>query len=264
MAEAALSGRAGAGWLSGVEAALIAQRGYLLPWAPVALGTGIGLYFLLPEEPGPWAWTVIGLAGMLALLARRMVPLAFAPLLLGLALMAGGVGLAGWRAHSVAAPVLGFRYYGPIEGRIVGIDRSASDALRLTLDRVVLEDLAPDRTPVRVRVSLQGDQRWFVPEPGRDVMLTGHLAAPSGPAEPGDFDFRRTAWFDALGAVGWTRNPVLTVEAPQGGLWIHRLRNQLSEAVRSRIPGDAGGLAAAVMTGDRSGLSQRANQSLRD
>jgi competence protein ComEC len=34
--------------------------------------------------------------------------------------------------------------------------------------------------------------------------------------------------------------------------------------VKARIPGDAGGLAAAVMTGDRSGLSQRATQSLRD
>lgn len=264
MAEVALSGRARAGWLSGVEAALIAQRGHLLPWAPAALGTGIGIYFLLPVEPDAWAWAVVGLVGALALLGWRTAPLAFAPLILGLALIAGGAGLAGWRASQVAAPVLPFRYYGPIEGRIVGIDRSSSDALRLTLDRVVLEDLAPDRTPLRVRVSLQGDQRWLVPEPGRVVMLTGHLAPPSGPAEPGDFDFRRSAWFDGLGAVGWTSNPVLTAEPPQGGLWVHRLRTRLSEAVRAHIPGDAGGLAAAVMTGDRSGLSQRANQSLRD
>ncbi len=264
MAEAALSGRAQAVWPTSLEAALIAQRGYLMPWAPVALGTGIGIYFLLPVEPDAWAWTAVGLAGLLALLAWRMAPLALAPLALGLALVAGGAGLAGWRAASVAAPVLPFRYYGPIEGRILGIDRSASDALRLTLDQVVLEDLAPDRTPARVRVSLRGDQRWLVAEPGRVVMLTGHLAPPSGPAEPGDFDFRRSAWFDGLGAVGWTSNPVLTAEPPQGGLWVHRLRTRLSEAVRALIPGDAGGLAAAVMTGDRSGLSQAANQSLRD
>lgn len=264
MAEVALSGRTGAGWLAGIEAALIAQRGYLLPWAPVALGTGIGIYFLLPVEPTDWAWVAVGLAGLLSLVAWRIAPLALAPLLLGLALVAAGLGLAGWRAHSVAAPVLGFRYYGPIEGRIVGIDRSSSDALRLTLDQVILEDLPPERTPARVRVSLLGNQKWLVPEPGRVVMLTGHLAPPSGPAEPGDFDFRRTAWFEGLGAVGWTRTPVLTARTPEGGLWVHRLRTRLSEAVRSRISGDAGGLAAAVMTGDRSGLSQEANQSLRD
>jgi competence protein ComEC len=160
--------------------------------------------------------------------------------------------------------VLEFRYYGPIEGRIVGIDRSSSDALRLTLDRVVLEDMPPKRTPERVRISLLDDQRWLVPEPGRVVMLTGHLSPPSGPAEPGDFDFRRSAWFERLGAVGWTRTPALTALPPEGGLWLHRLRTHLSEAIRARIPGDAGGLAAAVMTGDRSGLSQGANQQMRD
>ena len=52
---------------------------------------------------------------------------------------------AGLRAHMIAAPVLEFRYYGPVEGRVVEIDRSSSDALRITLDRVVLEDVAPDK-----------------------------------------------------------------------------------------------------------------------
>jgi competence protein ComEC len=54
--------------------------------------------------------------------------------------MAGGV--AGLRTASVAEPVLAFRYYGPVEGRIVGIDRSQSDKPRLTLDRVVLRDVS--------------------------------------------------------------------------------------------------------------------------
>jgi competence protein ComEC len=63
--------------------------------------------------------------------------------------------------------MLDFRYYGPVEGRIVEIDRSQSDALRLTLDRVVLREVAPDRTPARVRVSLQGEQDWLQPTPGR-------------------------------------------------------------------------------------------------
>ena len=39
------------------------------------------------------------------------------------------------RAHMMAEPVLNLalRYYGPVEGRVVALDRSASDALRLTL-----------------------------------------------------------------------------------------------------------------------------------
>ena len=57
-------------------------------------------------------------------------------------------------AWSVAAPVLDFRYYGPVEGRVVMVDRSARDRMRLTLDRVALDDAAPERMPERVRVSL--------------------------------------------------------------------------------------------------------------
>ena len=72
-------------------------------------------------------------------------------------MIALGFVLAGWRAHSVAGPVLDWRYYGPVEGRIVGMDRSASDAVRLTLDHVKLDRVAPFETPTRVRISLHGD-----------------------------------------------------------------------------------------------------------
>lgn len=251
-------------WLANVEGALLAQRGQLLSWATVALGTGIGLYFALPAEPGTPAWCALGAAVLLALVTGRFLRAAFAPLLIGLAIVGAGAGLAGWRAWAVAAPVLDFRYYGPIEGRIVGIDRSASDALRLTLDQVVLENVPPERTPATVRVSLRGEQTWLRADPGRVVLLTGHLSPPAGPSEPGDFDFRRSAWFERLGAVGWTETPILTKTPPDGGLRLHRLRTWLSEAVRARIDRDAGGLAAAVMTGDRSGLSVNANQAMRD
>jgi competence protein ComEC len=182
-----------------------------------------------------------------------------------LACVAAGILAAGLRAHSVAAPVLEGRYYGPIQGRIVDIDRSQSDALRLTLDRVVLDRRAPSRTPARVRVSLHGPQGWIAPEPGQVVILTGHLSAPPGPTEPGGFDFRRMAFFDRLGAVGYTRSPVLLWAPPAAGEQrINRLRMTLSAAVRHAIPGDPGAFAAGVTTGDRSALSLDGVEALRD
>ena len=58
--------------------------------------------------------------------------------------------------------MLDFRYYGPIEGRIVGIDRSGSDALRLTLDRVRLDRVAPDQRLRRQTERIgQGAQQAF-------------------------------------------------------------------------------------------------------
>ncbi|NJS40487.1 MAG: ComEC family competence protein [Rhodobacteraceae bacterium] len=172
---------------------------------------------------------------------------------------------AGIRAHAVDAPMLTFRYYGPVEGRIIHIDRSQSDALRLTLDRVTLREVSPDRTPLRVRISLQGEQPWLSPAPGQVVILTASLAAPEGPVEPGGFDFRRMAFFDRLGAVGYTRTPVLLLEEAEAtALPIDRLRRYLTEGMLQHMDGQAGAFAAGAMTGDRSAITEDTVQALRD
>ncbi len=246
-------------------AAMLAQRGHMFVWVPVFLGAGIGVYFALLREPSAQTLVLIGGSAVAAVLAARPVGAVLGPFVLALALVAAGFVLAAVRAQDVAAPVLGFRYYGAIEGRIVEVDRSSKDAVRLTLDTVRLDRMSPARTPARVRISLYGDQSFLVPEVGLTVMLTGHLSPPSGPAEPGGFDFRRYAWFERLGAVGYTRNPVLVAAAAEAtaDLAIDRLRADLGAALRARIDGNAGGLAAAVTTGDRSGLSGEANDAMR-
>ncbi|MBC7155875.1 MAG: DUF4131 domain-containing protein, partial [Rhodobacteraceae bacterium] len=184
----------GGALIDAAGAALGRARGRLFAFVPVALAIGIGLWFSLRFEPGAPAYAGVA-AGAVAcgILAWRGLdtwrPPAFALMLIG-----AGFCLAGLRAHHLAAPVLSFRYYGAIEGRVIGIDRSLSDQIRLTLDRVVLERTEPDRVPGRVRVSMHGDQ-GLDPVPGMVVMMTGHLAPPEGPVEPGGFDFRRHAWF---------------------------------------------------------------------
>jgi len=250
--------------LAGLEA-LGAARGRLLPWAPLFLAFGIGPYFALRQEPGAVALGVVAAVAAALLLAGLRGPDLLRVPALGLALVAAGLVLAAARAHLVAAPVLPFRYYGPIEGRIVDIDRSFSDELRLTLDRVVLEDLAPDRTPARVRVALHGEQGFVALVPGLTVILSGHLSPPEGPVEPGGFDFQRLAWFSGLGGVGYTRSPVLALEPPEDGLalFAFRLRMKLSGAMQAAIPGQPGAFAAALMTGDRSGVTQATNEALR-
>ena len=247
-----------AGWLD-------AQRGHLFPWLPVAFGTGIGIYFALGADPGPAGWTALALA-VAAALALCLSGLCRAPVLIGLAAVGAGMLVAGHRTHLVAAPQLTWRYYGPVEGRVVELDRSASDAVRMTLDRVVLSDVPPGRTPARVRVSLHGRQGAHAPAPGETVILTAHLSPPPGPVEPGGYDFRRAAWFEGLGAVGYTRTPVL-LYAPAGrgdpAMALYTLRMRIADGLRTRLPGDTGAVAAAITTGDRSGLGQEVTADLR-
>jgi competence protein ComEC len=242
---------------------LATQRGALLPWAPVFLAIGIGAYFSLQTEPSVMLLSTLGglaLAG--GWIASRLGPVS-APFLWALVLVAAGVTLAGARAHQVAGPQIGWRYYGPIEGRIVGIDRSASDAVRIVLDRVVLRDIAPQDTPLRVRLSLHGDQDHLRPWPGQVVITTGHLSVSNGPVEPGSFDFRRHAWFLKLGAVGYVRSPVLLLRPPDGGQPVFTARMWLSARVQDSLPGEVGAFAAAVMAGDRSGMGQDTLEALR-
>lgn len=245
---------------------LSGARGDLFVWVPICLSLGIGTWFALGDEPGPpvYAGTVLALIAAALVWARgheaAQIPAA------ALALAFAGFLLAGARAHGVAEPVLPFRYYGPVEGRIVGIDRSWSDQIRVTLDHVVLRDVPPQRTPARVRVALHGDQSHTPPEPGLTVILTGHLAPPEGPVAPGGFDFQRLAWFEGLGAVGYTRAPMLVLEPPAPGAWglaAHRVRMRVSTAIQARIEGQAGAFASALMTGDRSGITADTNASMR-
>ncbi|NRB04015.1 MAG: ComEC family competence protein [Rhodobacteraceae bacterium] len=243
-----------------------AQSDHFFEWAAVLFACGVGVYFALRFEP---SLLLLGIsAGFAALLvfARLVVPSGAITLLFGVALVILGAVYAGWRSHSVAAPILFGRYYGPVEGRIVGMDRSASDALRLTLDDVRLDRVSPQDTPARVRISLHGDRSWDTSlVPGAQVMTTAFLSPPRGPVEPGGFDFRRHSWFQQIGAVGYTRIPVLSRGPPDTSwrLAVFRLRIAVSRHIRAALPGDVGGFAAAITTGDRSGLSLATIETLR-
>lgn len=254
-----------------------AGRAGLFVWVPVCLSAGIAGWFALPAPLSGAGWSVLALIALTGLTAALgALPLAdrgrlswrMADLLrvcgLGLSLIAAGTGLAELRSAQVAAPVLEWRYYGPVEGRLVQIDRSARDRIRLTLDRVVMRDMAPARTPGQVRLSLMDQAAESLPAIGQRIMLTGHLGPPPGPASPGSFDFRQHAWFERIGAVGYARTPVMAVAAPDDGIWaIHRARMAISTAIQTRIGGQSGAVAAALMTGDRSGIEEATNEVMR-
>ncbi len=242
---------------------LESQRQNLMLWSPVLLALGVGAYFGLPFEPPLWAGRVLAAAGAVWLGGALWVSGPLRLVFMALFLVNAGYLAATYRSASVAAPVLGFRYYGPIEGRVVKIDRSASKALRVTLDRVQLERVG--KVPARVRVSLLG--------PGPDLALgdriglVGSLSPPGGPVEPGGFDFRRYAWFDQLGAVGYSRNPAVLMRPyadGKSGLWLDIFRRDLSGRIAEAVGGRNGAFAAAIITGERSRIDSDILQTLRD
>ncbi|PZO64277.1 MAG: competence protein ComEC [Paracoccus denitrificans] len=254
----------------------VARAGGVL-WAPMLVGIGIAVWFAAQRDlsPGLIGCIVLGLAFSLsgALILPRLVghdritahlagPMRSA--CFAVALVLAGVTLTEVRAMHVDAPVIFSRYYGAIEGRVTNIDRSASDRLRITLDQVVLPGRDPKTTPRLVRLSLMDGTA--PPSAGQRVMTTGYLGPPPEPAEPGGYDFRRAAWFQGLGGVGYSRNPVLVIAAARPGMALaaEKLRTQLAAGMAERIGGQSGAVAAALMTGDRSHISEATNQMMRD
>jgi competence protein ComEC len=234
-----------------------AQRPNYPLWVPVLLGLGIGVYFALPVEPEGWmlaalgALILIGLGSMLraGAIARVLICVVILPPV--------GLELAAWRSARVAAPVLERPMTVNVEGRIIGLDRSSSDRPRVLLDHVVLHGVEPERTPARVRISLEQDTPLEVLQPGLRILGYARLSPPAAPAEPGGFDFRKHAWFERIGAVGYTRTPFVERWTEGGGWrqWIFAQRIRLSRGIQAALPGRTGGFGSAILTGDRSGVN---------
>ena len=114
--------------LARISGRLERLSGRRLLFVPVCLGLGVGAYFQLPVEPAMVDWTLLGLAATvfagfgLYLTRGRFAGLGF--LSLGVAVIGVGIIAGGLRSASVSAPVLDFRYYGPVAARDRGVQWS--------------------------------------------------------------------------------------------------------------------------------------------
>jgi competence protein ComEC len=245
-----------------------AERTRFFLWSPVALATGIAGYFALPFEPAGWFSIVPLVAALLVMPAvrRGTVMSAFATALL---IAAVGFGLAKVRVESVRAPVLAKNMRGAeLVGTIIRMEPRPPRGVRLTLRIDSLADLPVDRRPevAHVRV-MSGD---VAAKPGDRVRLTATLSPPAKPAIPGGFDYARTAWFERVGAVGYTfSKPVVEPAAGPASvfdIWtqlIESLRQVIAARIHVALPGETGAIAAALIMGERGGITTQTNDAYR-
>ncbi|CAN5769588.1 ComEC/Rec2 family competence protein [soil metagenome] len=246
---------------------LDAERSRWMLWLPVAMGLGIAVYFELPSEPPLWLGP--GLAAAAAVLVFFAPGGSFARAV-AIGLMTGslGFGLVAWRTASLAAPTLGRPLFNVnVDGRIADIQR-LPDGVRVVLEKVRLKGsgVPPiEMMPVRLRVSLsKGAPKLHV---GDRLLVLANLSPPAGPATPGAFDFQRVAWYQQLGAVGYALAPAVVIEPGRpNGLVRHidALRAEVTERIMKVLPGPAGGVAAALLTGEQTAVDKDVAQSMRD
>ncbi|MBI1185944.1 MAG: DUF4131 domain-containing protein [Alphaproteobacteria bacterium] len=267
--------RAGArfGWLARL---LAAQRDRWILWLPVAAGAGAALWLAAPHDPPRW-WALAGfvvLAGAAAAIAawpsaaRRLVwerlrACAVGACLVG-AFAALGAAAAEWRTASVAAPRLAAET-GPVivEGWVDAVE-AGEPRTRLRLLTHRIEGVA--EAPRFVRVSTPGVRAFSA---GRAIRCRAILGPPDGPMAPGFFDFARRAYFEKLGATGFTLGGCRPIAlAPpdawqdRARLWLGAVRSDMSEAIYAASPGPGGAVAASLVVGDRSHIPPDINDAL--
>ncbi len=241
-----------------------AERRRLFLFLPVMMGVGVLLYFSADREPALWApLLLLGFAASaaLALRGRRGAMLAC----IGVAALAAGFAAGVWRTAEVAAPMLDRVRVGKLTGFVESIEARDAGA-RLVVLVTSLAGVAPERTPRRVRVSLRSGSVAA----GDHISVTARLLPPPGPARPGGYDFGRDAFFRGLGAVGSIAGAVTLAPSPhppppalQARALIDRARNALTARIAGVAGGQAGAMAAALVTGKRGLIAEDTNADLR-
>ncbi len=234
---------------------LESERDRWILWSPVAVATGVGLYFSLNHEPALWQGLVaLSLSGAALALWRGRGGW---PLLAGLVLVALGFFAAELRSYRVAAPILP-KSLGIITlwGRVVAIEPTEAGS------RVILDHLSGSGIGAieRVRIRLRADYHL---RPGEKIRLRASLMPPSPPMVPGGYDFSRQAWFQRLGAVGYGIGPPVVIPSAlqaspfeRASLALEALRQSLSQRIvlaidRAGFERGLGVVAAALITGQR-------------
>jgi competence protein ComEC len=232
---------------------------------PVAFAVGIVLYFTAEREPAWWAACLFPLSGAVVCVLVRRRALALPIALLGSA-FAAGFAVATVRTLSVAHPVLrhtaaNIAVTGFVETRE---ERERSDRIVMRVHKI--EGARLSDPPDRVRIAVR---KGTAPAVGAYVSLTARLNPPLSPLRPGGYDFARDLYFRGIGAIGFgmgTIKPEIPARPP--GFWlrsasyIDSIRDAIDRRIRSSIPGDAGSIASALITGKRDAISAPVNDAM--
>ena len=223
-------------------------------WIPVLIGIGVGVYFALPTEPS-WYYILLPLVGLPGLFLKGLFRLPAVVVCLLCVGFAAGV----LRTALIGTRMLS-QEVGPlwIEGHVISVEEKTSRNEKLYY-RILLDDidgLWDERLPEKARVTLRGDLPKI--QPGERIRVKAKLLPLQGPTHPGGFNFRRHNFFKGIEATGFNLSPPRLVRSPdERTAWsrLERERQEITQQLRTHMPSPEGGIAAALITGDRSGIT---------
>lgn len=232
----------------------------------MAAAIGAAFYFAPTGEPPivELALAGLGVLASLALILRRSLVWQFPAILAGLACL--GFLHAALMTRLAAHPIFPFERTVTVRGHVLAVEDRGKGTARLLVRPAELDPPSRDGLPPLIRVTTRG----AVPAPGEAVTMLARLAPPPPPPLPGGYDFARVAWFAGIGASGFAYGSAKPwPEAPPPDTWltvlsgIETVRTTAAGRIRAALPGDTGAIAAALIVGDRAGISDETNEAMR-
>ena len=245
--------------------------GRVFLFVPVALGAGAVLWFALPQTlPLVLPLFLFALSAVFAVrsrFARRTAGLAWS----ALAVCAAGMLLAEFETRRMQTVLLDTPVTTQVTGRVLRREAGAAGEWRYLVRVEATAEPRIRRAPEEVVLMIRAQHEPFAL--GEVLQGKARLSPPSGPALPGLDDFSFSGYFGGIGAVGY----FLGAPARAGGLpepgtgaWWEAaeqtllvIRDGITQRIRRAVPGDAGGFAAAILTGDRRSMSAATTEALR-
>jgi competence protein ComEC len=248
---------------------LLTERDRWFLWVPVFFASGIGFYFLINTVLWfSWSLGITVVLGLLLAIVRHRSENMFHHLIITafFCLVAGYTYVQGY-TQLLATPILSKEMTArTMMGKIERIERRPGNT-RITLDEVDIQTWRKDKDltlPKKVRITFRGKlQPAKDAAVGDQVKLKAVLMPPSGPAAPGAYNFRRKAYYEGIGAVGYGITQPEIIDKG-GWQWLVPIRSDINEMLRYQIPGVEGAIGAALVTGDRSGIPDELRQEFAD
>ncbi len=238
-------------------------------WLPVGIGVGILLYFLLSFEPPLLPFLVVLFPGIgvivYGLITRpSFYESSFRFFLYGIVSMFAGFVLAKIRTDSLSTPILNAPHKNiQLVGVIKDIEHShhgGKSKCRVTLDLQGQGFLEPGFPKI---VRLNAPEGAIQGEPGDKVQCFSNILPVPHPISLQGYDSEIQSYFAGIGAVGRIKGKCQLLKSAELGT-LMQWRYQLTQTLRRKMLGATGEVAAALVTGDRSGIPKDIRQNFTD
>jgi len=256
----------GRGFLALLDKEAVKGSGFL--FICVIVGSGSVAYFQLDFEPA-WDRLILSfiLLVLLAYLLRRLPPLRLFCLVMAAAL--SGTLLAKIETARIGTHFIPWEITGEITARVLEFQPQEEGGYRITVE---IAALPTDDAILQVGQKLRLSARNLPEGVAIGSILQGlvRLRPPSGPVRRASYDFSFHQFYRGVSGQGFFMGaPQFVTLPPPSGIFAHaklsiaHLRHKISARIIASIEGEAGSIAAALITGQRGGISAKTNEALR-